>query len=100
MIRLQTLGTLDLRDESGGQIGGVPSKRLGLLLYLALATPRGLHRRDRLTALFWPESDAAKGRAALSRAIYDLRAAVGPDVIVTRGDQEVGVDFTNLQCDA
>jgi len=32
-------------------------KRVALLAYLAAATPRRLHRRDSLLALFWPELD-------------------------------------------
>lgn len=99
MVRLQTLGALALRHDSGREITGISPKRLGVLLYLVLATPRALHRRDRVAALFWPESDSAKARAALSRALYELRNALGQEVFVTRGDEEVGVDFTRLDCD-
>jgi DNA-binding SARP family transcriptional activator len=54
MIRLRTLGALDLRDADGQELRGVLAqpKRAALLAYLALATPRGYHRRDTLLALF------------------------------------------------
>ncbi|MGH7713573.1 MAG: BTAD domain-containing putative transcriptional regulator, partial [Gemmatimonadaceae bacterium] len=75
-------------------------RRLALLAYLAVATPRGFHRRDRLLALFWPESDAERGRAALNRAIYFLRRELGEGTIVSRGDDEVAVNPERLWCDA
>jgi hypothetical protein len=34
------------------------SKGAALLTYLAIATPRGFHRRDTLLALLWPELDS------------------------------------------
>jgi serine/threonine-protein kinase len=60
-------------------------KRLALLAYLAVATPRGVHRRDTLLALFWPDQDAESARGALR-------------VVVTRGD-DVGLDPAALVCD-
>lgn len=54
MLRLTTLGTIRL--ERDGEAVPVPQpKRVALLAYLALARPRGLHRRDTLLAMFWPE---------------------------------------------
>lgn len=49
-------------------------KTLALLAYLAV-TP-GAHSREALTALFWPGSDAAHGRAALRNTLAYLRAAL------------------------
>ncbi|HET8650479.1 MAG TPA: BTAD domain-containing putative transcriptional regulator [Gemmatimonadales bacterium] len=74
-------------------------KRLALLAYLAVANPRGFHRRDRLLALFWPELDTAHARAALRRALYFLRQHLGDSIITGRGDEEVGVDLYQLQSD-
>jgi DNA-binding SARP family transcriptional activator/TolB-like protein len=102
LIQFHTLGTLDLRGSDGREVRAVlqQPKRLGLLAYLAVASPRRFHRRDTLLALFWPELDQEHARAALRRALYFLRAELGPDVVSGRGDDEVGVPMQALWCDA
>ena len=102
MIQLHTLGVLDLRGPSGHEIRAVlqQPKRLGLLAYLSVATPRRFHRRDSLLALFWPELDQEHARAALRRSLYFLRAELGADVLAGRGEEEVGVSEETLWCDA
>ena len=82
MIRLQTLGVLDLRDGKGEALEAVlrQPKRLALLAYLAVAVPHRFHRRDTLLALFWPEFDQEHARAALRRALHFLRSALGAEV--------------------
>jgi len=102
MIQFHTLGRLDLRGPEGVELRSVlqQPKRLGLLAYLAVATPRRFHRRDTLLGLFWPELDQEHARAALRRALYFLRAQLGPEVVAGRGDDEVGVPEESLWCDA
>jgi DNA-binding SARP family transcriptional activator len=102
MIRFHTLGVLDLRGPDGLELRSVlqQPKRLGLLAYLAIASPHRFHRRDSLLALFWPELDQEHARAALRRSLYFLRAELGADVVTGRGDDEVGVPETALWCDA
>src|SRR5688572_4721541 len=99
-IRLTTLGTLDLREPDGRVLEPLLAqpKRAAILIYLALARPRGLHQRDSLLALFWPERDQASARKALRQALYFLRAALGDGAIVTIGDAEVGVS-ERIWCD-
>ncbi len=46
-------------------------KSLALLVYLLVEG--GQHRRDRLTDVFWPESDGAAGRATLRSTLARLR---------------------------
>jgi len=74
-------------------------RRVALLAYLASATPRGMHRRDKLAALFWPDLDQDHARAALRQAVYVLRGALGAGAIVSYGDEELGVDFELVHCD-
>lgn len=102
MIQFRVLGGIDLRDASGKLLDDLlrQPKRVALLLYLALAESSGLSRRDTLLALFWPDLDDARARAALRKSLYFLRGALGSDVIVSRGDDEVGVDAGQLDCDA
>jgi DNA-binding SARP family transcriptional activator len=102
MIRLRTLGTLDLRDAEGVELRSILAqpKRLALLVCLAVGTPHGFHRRDRLLALFWPESETERARATLNRAIYFLRRELGEGVLLSRGDEEIGVNPERFWCDA
>ncbi len=102
MIRFRTLGVVDLRGLDGAEVRAVlqQPKRLGLLAYLAVASPRRFHRRDSLVALFWPELDEEHARAALRRSLYVLRAELGAEVVSSRGDEEVGVATELLWCDA
>jgi TolB-like protein/DNA-binding SARP family transcriptional activator/Flp pilus assembly protein TadD len=101
MLTLRAFGALDLRDAEGAPLGTVlaQTKRVALLAYLLLARPGEFHRRDSLLALFWPETDQERGRKALSQALSFLRKEVGEEVVVTRGVEEVGVDFTKVRCD-
>jgi serine/threonine-protein kinase len=101
MIEFRLLGTLHLTDAEGREVESLltRSRRLALLAYLAAATPRGLHRRDTLLTLFWPELDQEHARAALRQALHVLRDALGDDVVVTRGDEEVGIARDALWCD-
>jgi DNA-binding SARP family transcriptional activator/TolB-like protein/Flp pilus assembly protein TadD len=102
MIRLQTLGSLDLRAADGPSLYQIlrQPKRLALLAYLAIEKPGAFHRRDHLLGLFWPEADERGGRASLSQAVHFLRQALGKDVIVNRGDEEIGLAADQLWCDA
>jgi DNA-binding SARP family transcriptional activator len=49
-------------------------KALALLIYLA--TEGGQQPREKLTALFWPESDAGRGRTMLRTSLVHLRAVM------------------------
>jgi TolB-like protein/DNA-binding SARP family transcriptional activator/Flp pilus assembly protein TadD len=101
-LRLVTLGTLDLLAPDGSELRSVLAqpRRIALLAYLALATPRGPHRRDRLLALFWPDQDQAHARNALSQAVYFLRNALGAEAVVSRTADELALDMSAMWCDA
>ena len=73
-------------------------RRLALLAYLATPPP-GMHRRDNLLALFWPELDQAHARNALRQALHVLRRALGTSAVTSHGDEEVGLDFEQVWCD-
>ncbi|MDQ6888265.1 MAG: hypothetical protein M3068_13395, partial [Gemmatimonadota bacterium] len=102
IIRLRTLGGLDLRSSDGRDLGAVLAqpKRCALLAYLAIATPDGFSRRDTVVALFWPGLDSTHARAALRQALYFLRRELGDEAIIARGEDEVGVDGGVIRCDA
>jgi eukaryotic-like serine/threonine-protein kinase len=101
MIRLQLLGSIDLRDERGAELRSVLAqpKRLALLAYLAAASPPGPQRRDTLLGLFWPELDDEHARNALSKAVHFLRRSLGEDAIVSRSSEELALDSTVVWAD-
>ncbi len=100
-IEFRTLGSLDLTASDGHRLLSVISqpKRVALLAYLAVGAG-GFKRRDTLIGVFWPELDQDRARHALRQATYVLRGALGPEVIVSRGDDELGVAEDKLWCDA
>ncbi len=103
MIQLRTLGGLDLLDLDGHREFHsvlVQPKRLALLVYLALAGDRRFRRRDAVVGLFWPEQDAEHARGSLRQALRFLRGELGPEVLVNRGEEEVGVNREVVSCDA
>jgi adenylate cyclase len=102
MIELRTLGALEAISADGTPLRSVLAqpRRVALLSYLALASPRGFHRRDTLFALFWPEHDTEHARHALRQSLYFLRQALGATAIISRGDEELAVAPDQLRCDA
>jgi DNA-binding SARP family transcriptional activator/TolB-like protein/Tfp pilus assembly protein PilF len=89
MLRLRLLGALEISASDGRSLEPVirRSHRAALLAYLAAASPVGFHRRDKLVALFWPESSESHARGALNQALYVLRTNLGEDAISARGDE-------------
>ncbi len=101
-MRLETLGAVDLTGDGDRETRSLLSqpKRVALLAYLALAGASGYRRRDKVVALFWPELDAVHARGALRQALTFLRRTLGDTIVITRGDEEIGVDRSVLRCDA
>ena len=101
MVALRLFGSAQVLGPDGTSIDALvrQTKRMALLAYLAAATPRGLHRRDKLLAIFWPELDEPHARNALSQALHVLRGSLGEGAIVARGESEVGVDAGVVRCD-
>lgn len=102
MITFRVLGSVDLRGADGRHLVSPlsGSKRLALLSYLAIATPRGLHRRDTIVGLFWPEVSQQRARNSLSNMLYQIRRSLGRETVVARGSEEVGLAEGTLWCDA
>ena len=102
MIELRTLGGVDLRSSDGGielPLTAQP-KRLALLVFLALEDLSGYRRRDLVVGYLWPELDTTHARGALRQALHALRRSAGEDTILTRGEEEIGVNRAALWCDA
>jgi DNA-binding SARP family transcriptional activator/predicted ATPase len=89
-LAIRVLGTPEIR------VGERPlsfrtRKALALLVYLAVE--RGLHSRETLMALLWPESSQSSAAATLRTTLSRLRKALGPlgDVLITETGK-VGFD--------
>ena len=69
-LSLKFLGSPEVRH--GEWLLTFPTRKaLALLTYLAVEG--GTHSREKIIALFWPESDSAHGRAVLRRTLIHLR---------------------------
>ncbi|MGH7676039.1 MAG: AfsR/SARP family transcriptional regulator, partial [Gemmatimonadales bacterium] len=102
MIMFRTLGSVSLTGSNGVEVAAVLTqpKRLALLTVLAVAAPGAFQRRDTLLAMFWPSLDQTHARQSLRKAVHVLRRALGSDVLVARGDEELTVVPDHLWCDA
>jgi DNA-binding SARP family transcriptional activator len=76
-------------EKAGKPVPLDTRKALALLAYLVLgdAGPSAGYTRDKLAALFYPESDQASSRAALRRTISTLRKGTGRDCLETEGER-------------
>jgi DNA-binding SARP family transcriptional activator len=102
MLEFRTLGRIELCNEDGTLIHEPlrHAKRTALLAYLASRHPVRSHRRETLIALLWPGLDENHGRGMLRHEIYELRRALGSDVILSDGRETVGANKDLLWCDA
>ena len=97
-LRLRLLGRPEV-SRGGQPLEFRSRKELALLFYLA--TEGSLHPRERLAALFWPESEEAHSRAALRNALYGLRRALqegaeeGASYLRSGRDSAVGLDLAS-----
>lgn len=86
MIRLQTLGTLDVTlDGREAPSELLWKKNVALLLYLARA-PRHRCTREALIGLLWPDKDDAAARQSMREALHMVKHYVGDDRLKTAGD--------------
>ena len=101
-FELRILGPTELVGPAPGVGEAIvrQPKRLALLSHLALTTAEGFRRRDQVIAMFWPELDQPQARTYLRKALYGINEALGADVFVTRGEDEVRLDAGHLWCDA
>src|SRR5258705_11874163 len=86
MIRLHTLGTLDVTvDGAAAPADLLWKKNIGLLLYLARA-PKHRCTREQLIGLLWPDKDDGAARQSMREALRALRHYVGDDRLDSTGD--------------
>jgi len=95
-ISLCLLGPFHL--TRGGEEIAIPGAKMrALVSYLAMAIPEPLSR-ERLIALLWGERPDEQARQNLRHMLSALRKIVGPDVLVTEGD-DVSLAKGAVACD-
>lgn len=100
MIELLLFGAARIRSPGTlPTVTRLPPKPLALLGYLAVAESRGLHRRDKLVALLWPECDQTRARSALRQALAVLRETLGAEALESGGLEEIGLSETHVRTD-
>lgn len=98
-LRLQFLGAFAAASGAEDVTAAIAQpKRLALLIWLELSRPRGLHPRDTLCGLLWPESPNDKARAALRQLLLVLRRDLGEDIFVSEGEL-VGINAGRVTSD-
>jgi TolB-like protein/DNA-binding SARP family transcriptional activator len=87
LLRLNLFGAPAITADGAPLTGrAAHGRRLALLALLACTRGRSL-RRDRITALLWPESPTDRARAQLSDDLYILRSGLGEDVVTSASDE-------------
>jgi DNA-binding SARP family transcriptional activator len=96
-FRVRLLG-IPRAEIAGRPVSFATRKTVALLAYLLLE--RGPHSRERLSGLFWPESDAERARGALRTTLAYLRDALGPEAGRLSGDRAaIAFDRGNVEVD-
>jgi len=101
MLRLRLFGPLELSASDGRDLRPLLAqpKRLAVLACIAARPAGEFVRRDTLLGLFWPELDQAAARRSLRQALHLLRTHLGPDILVSRGDEDLAVNPDQLNVD-
>lgn len=97
---LNLLGSPLLASADGRGVAGraVQRHRIALLALLGLAPGQSLSR-DKLIGFLWPENDTEAARKLLNQAVYQLRKALGENVIESTAE-ELRLDRDVVECDA
>lgn len=99
-IAIRMLGAVELAGVTPERANAVLArpKRLALLARLAMSPGRFV-RRDALADLLWPSLDRERALKGLRNALYGLRAQLGAELFLVRGDAEVAVDPERIGSD-
>src|SRR5215831_11695698 len=100
LLRLRTLGGLSVERVDGpSPPTTVTSARRRLALLAALAAnDSAAMPRDKLLALFWPDSDMDRARHALDQTLYALKRNLGVESLVL-GREELALDAAVISSD-
>lgn len=96
---LKTFGELGLEADADDTFGPAAVRRrpLALLAVLAVAGTRAVSR-ERLCALFWPESDSDRARNSLNQMLFALRRDLGHTDLLL-GSTELQLNPSRIRSD-
>jgi DNA-binding SARP family transcriptional activator len=103
---LTLFGGLDLTGPNSAAAESVlvQPKHMALLAHLAVepvvTRGRRYSRRDSLVGLLWPDLDQTHARTALRRVVHQIRGALGADVLLSRGDEDLSLTEEAVGSDA
>src|ERR1700754_3119158 len=87
MLRVNLLGAFSIRDE---RLIVLRNKKAQALIAFLLLSP-GLHAREKLAALLWPDSSEEAARQSLRQCVSGLRKDL-PALPLTLDHDMVGLD--------
>jgi tetratricopeptide (TPR) repeat protein len=96
-MRLQLIGTTELRDSAGRDCTPRSAKARAILALLARAPERRRTRRW-LESRLWSDRGAEQASGSLRQALMEIRRALGPDADLLFTDREA-VSFASLRTD-
>jgi DNA-binding SARP family transcriptional activator len=91
-LEMALLGSVEVRLD-GQELSFRTRKVLGLLAFLALEP--GMHTRDRLAGLFWPDAAPEAGRNSLRNTLSYLRETLGGEDHLRIERQAVGLRLSS-----
>lgn len=98
MVSLQLLGGASFRTESGPVVGEAAQARRMALLVLLATDSKGTVGREKLIGYLWPDVATERARHLLSEAVYQLRKAIGADLLTSEGGA-LRLDPSRVSCD-
>jgi len=97
-LRIRVFGRVSL-ERDGRPLTIAGSKRVALIVLLAVEGAHAPLRRDSVLALLWPDSDERRARNALRNALFHARNALGDDVLIASGET-LSLSPERVWCDA
>ncbi|HEX3157234.1 MAG TPA: BTAD domain-containing putative transcriptional regulator [Gemmatimonadaceae bacterium] len=100
MVEIHLLGGLAVTGLPPTAARALLARPQLVALLACLAMRPGFRRRDTLVGLLWPETDQARARARLRKALFQLRRALGEEAVINRGAEEVALATDHVTSDA
>jgi len=97
VLRLKLLGTPQIEAIGGNLAPACQGQPLALLAVLACAGQRGI-ARDKLLALFWPDTPGERAAHRLNQLAHTLRRRLGAEDPIS-GTGELRLDPNRVACD-
>lgn len=99
-FQLTLFGGFQLADATGKMLTPATRKARALLAWLALTSDRE-HPREKIAALFWPDSDESQARHSLRQTLVELHRLIPEDYAALRATRDwISLDSQLINIDA